>query len=156
MTRWWKDFSVYQKVYGEKWVSYNATNEPIVCGHWQMVRGSIGPCVQPTLPNHAPIIIAAEALAPARHAAERQNGNMVKETRKKLEKLAGHRLVLAEMIKDCVEPTLPIVIIVMIFVTKHQFQYIVMKITTKHQFQYIVIKNVKMKKTVIFHENINF
>ena len=81
---------------------------------------------------------------------------MVKETRKKLEKLAGHRLVLAEMIKDCVEPTLPIVIIVMIFVTKHQFQYIVMKITTKHQFQYIVIKNVKMKKTVIFHEKINF
>ena len=32
MTRWWKDFSAFQKVYGEKWVSYNATNEPIVCG----------------------------------------------------------------------------------------------------------------------------
>ena len=74
-----------------------------------MVESSIGPCVQPTLPNHVPIIIAAEALAPARHAAERQNGNMVKETRKKLEKLAGDRLVLAEMIKDCLEPILPII-----------------------------------------------
>ena len=102
MTRWWKDFSA------KKWVSYNATNEPIVCGHWLMVGGSIGPCVQSTLPNHVPIIIAAEALAPARHAAERQNGDMVKETRKKLEKLAGDRLVLAEMIKDCVEPILSI------------------------------------------------
>ena len=106
MTKWWKEFTVYQKVNGEKWITY-INNEPTVAGHWQMVGGTVGPSVQPMMPNHVLIVIAADALAPARHAAERQNGDMVKETRRQTERLAGERLVMAEMIKDCVEPILP-------------------------------------------------
>ena len=109
MSKWFKDFTLYQKCKGEKWVVYPEDGgDPAVAGHWQMVGGSIGPSVQPDAPNYVLVIVPGDAAAAVRHAAERQNGEMVKENRKLVERLAGERLVLAELIKECTEPILPL------------------------------------------------
>ena len=107
MSKWWKDFTTYQKCYGEKWITYDANGEPGVNGHWKMVGGTSGPCVQPILPNYVLIVVAADAVAAIRHSAERQNADMIKENRKLVEKLCSERIILAELIKDCVEPIIP-------------------------------------------------
>ena len=108
MSKWFKDFTLYQKRYGEKWVVYGLDGEPDVTGIWRMVGGSTGPSIQPLPRNFVLVIVPADAAAAVRNAAETQNSDMRKENRKLIERLAGDKLVLAELIKDCVEPILPI------------------------------------------------
>ena len=109
MDKWFKDFTLYQKCKGEKWIVYHENGVDVaVAGNWQMVGGSVGPSIQPVQPNYLPIIVPGDALAAVRHSAERQNGEMIKENRKLKEKLASERLVLAELIKDCMEPIIPL------------------------------------------------
>ena len=109
MDKWFKDFTLYQKCKGEKWIVYHENGVDVaVAGNWQMVGGSVGPSIQPVQPNYLPIIVPGDALAAGRHSAERQNGEMIKENRKLKEKLASERLVLAELIKDCMEPIIPL------------------------------------------------
>ena len=107
MSKWWKDFTTYQKCHGEKWITYNAQNEPVVNGHWKMVGGTSGPSIQPNLPNYILVAVPADAVAAVRHSAERQNADMIKENRKLIEKLCSERIIFAELIKECVEPIIP-------------------------------------------------
>ena len=108
MSKWFKDFTVYQKRYGEKWVVYDLNGEPDVTGIWHMVGRSMGPSRQPLPRNFILVIVPADAVAAVRNAAEKQNGDKRKENRKLIERLAGEKLVLAELIKDCVYSILPI------------------------------------------------
>ena len=98
MSKWWKDFTTYQKRHGEKWITFNAQNEPVVNGHWKMVGGTSGPSIQPNLPNYILVVVQADAVAAVRHSAERQNADIIKENRK--EKLCSERIIFAELIKE--------------------------------------------------------
>ena len=73
-----------------------------------MVGGSTGPSRQPLPRNFILVVVPADAVAAVRNAAEKQNGDKRKENRKLIERLAGEKLVLAELIKDCVYSILPI------------------------------------------------
>ena len=79
MSKWWKDFTTYQKCHGEKWITYNAQNEPVVNGHRKMVGGTSGPSIQPNLPNYILVAVPADAVAAVRHSAERQNADIIKQ-----------------------------------------------------------------------------
>ena len=82
--------------------------EATVAGYWQMVGGSIGPGIQPGQPNYVLIVVSGDAVAAVIHAAERQNGEMVQENRKSIERLASERSVFAEVIKEFVVPIIPL------------------------------------------------
>ena len=82
MSKWFKDFTTYQKQYGERWVVYDDEAHPVFTGNWIMVGGISGPCIRPAQPNYILVVVAADAAAALRHSAERQNGDMAKENRK--------------------------------------------------------------------------
>ena len=106
MGKRFKEFILYQKCKGEKWVVYDENG----AGNWQMAGDSVGPSTKPVQPNYLPIVVPGDAIAALRHAAERQNGEMLKENRKLKERFVSERLVLAELLKDCVEPIIPLLV----------------------------------------------